>query len=118
MAETPLEFPVDVDLIATATKKDRVLSRVRHYILVGWPSKVDDKHLHSYWLHRSELSLHEDCVLLGCRVVIPPELRIPSSSNTSRALHVLSTSRFSAKYGKIPFAKEIRERLRVLTSIR
>ncbi|XP_032519843.2 uncharacterized protein K02A2.6-like [Danaus plexippus] len=83
MAETPLEFPVDVDLIATATKKDRVLSRVRHYILVGWPSKVDDKDLHSYWLHRSELSLHEDCVLLGCRVVIPPELREP----ILRALH-------------------------------
>lgn len=77
MAETPTDFPVDVDLIAMTTKRDKILSRVSHYILSGWPSRVTDNELRPYWLHRSELSVHEDCILLGCRVVVPPSLRDP-----------------------------------------
>ncbi|CAK1597674.1 unnamed protein product [Parnassius mnemosyne] len=77
MAETPADFPVDVDLIASATKRDRTLSRVSHYVLSGWPDRVTDSELRPYWLHRSELSFHEECILFGCRVVVPPSLREP-----------------------------------------
>lgn len=75
MAEAPDDFPIDVDKIAHATKQDKVLNRVSHHILCGWPAKMSDDQLRPYWLHRAELSLHEDCVLLGCRVVVPPALR-------------------------------------------
>lgn len=75
MAESPADFPVDADHIASATKKDRVLSRVIHHMLSGWPAKVTDDELRPYWLHRSELSIHEECILLGSRVVVPPSLR-------------------------------------------
>ncbi|CAK1578403.1 unnamed protein product [Parnassius mnemosyne] len=77
MAETPADFPVDVDLIASATKRDRTLSRVSHYVLSGWPDRVTDSELRPYWLHRTELSFHEECILFGCRVVVPPSLREP-----------------------------------------
>lgn len=83
MAEAPEDFPVDVDTLAHATKRDKVLNRVSHHILCGWPAKESDNQLRPYWLHRTELSLHEDCVLLGCRVVVPSSLREP----VLRALH-------------------------------
>lgn len=75
MAEAPEDFPVDVHQIELLTKTDKILSRVMHYVLSGWPAKVTEKALHSYWLHRTELSLHEGCILLGCRVVVPLPLR-------------------------------------------
>lgn len=83
MAETPEDFPIDVDQIAAATKRDKVLNRVSYHILCGWPAKESDDQLRPYWLHRSELSMHEECILLGCRVVVPPALR----EHVLRALH-------------------------------
>lgn len=75
MAETPEEFPYDVEHIATETKRDKILSQVIFYIQRGWPNKVIDTNLRPFWLNRLELSLHEDCVLLGCRVVVPKSLQ-------------------------------------------
>lgn len=83
MAEAPEDFPIDVDQIASATKRDKILNRTSHHILCGWPAKESDDQLRPYWLHRAELSLHGDCILLGCRVVVPPSLREP----VLRALH-------------------------------
>lgn len=75
MAETPADFPIDIEHIASATKRDRILSRVSHYILGGWPIRVTDSEIRPYWLRRSELSLHEDCLLFGNRVVVPSSLQ-------------------------------------------
>lgn len=75
MAETPADFPYDVEHIATETRRDKVLSRVYNYIQRGWPAKITDSDLRPYWLHRLELSVQDDCILLGCRVVIPQSLR-------------------------------------------
>lgn len=83
MAETPEDFPVDIQQIESLSKKDKILSRVIHHILCGWPPKVTEEELRIYWLHRSELSIHEGCILLGCRVVVPPSLR----SEVLRTLH-------------------------------
>ena len=83
MAEAPEDFPVNIHQIEMLTKSDKTLSRVRHYMLTGWPTKVTDQELRPYWLHRSELSLHEGCILLGCRVVVPTLLR----RDILRALH-------------------------------
>lgn len=83
IAEAPQDFPIDVDQIASATKRDKILCQVTHHILCGWPAKETNEQLRPYWLHRAELSVHEDCILLGCRVVIPP----PQRETVLRALH-------------------------------
>lgn len=83
MAEAPDDFPFDAKALAQATLTDKILSRVIHHVLSGWPAKVTDSELRAYWLHRLELSLHNDCILLGCRVVVPPKLR----ESVLQALH-------------------------------
>ncbi|KAM3961452.1 LOW QUALITY PROTEIN: uncharacterized protein ACR2FA_004568 [Aphomia sociella] len=75
MAEATLDFPFSAEEIAKQTKKDKILAQVIHHMQCGWPTKVRDSNLRTYWLHRMELSLEEDCLLLGSRVVIPPALR-------------------------------------------
>lgn len=83
MAEKPEDFPFDAERIATETLKDKTLSKIVHYVQRGWPAKVKEADLHTYWLHRTELSLQDGCLLLGNRVVVPPPLR----AATLRALH-------------------------------
>lgn len=83
MAEKPDDFPFDAEHIAAETSKDKTLSQVTHYVQRGWPGKVKGADLHTYWLHRMELSLQDGCLLLGNRVVVPPPLR----AATLRALH-------------------------------
>ncbi|XP_039747900.1 uncharacterized protein K02A2.6-like [Pararge aegeria] len=75
MAENLSDFPFTALEICSETKKDQTLSRVVHFLQSGWPNKVNDRDLRVYWLHRSELSLQNGCVLLGGRVVIPRPLR-------------------------------------------
>jgi len=57
--------------IANWTKKDPVLAKVLQYILLGWPSRVDDA-LKPYWNRRLELSTHAGCILWGIRVIVSP----------------------------------------------
>nr|XP_034833643.1 uncharacterized protein K02A2.6-like [Maniola hyperantus] len=85
MAEKLEDFPYSAVEIASETKKDQTLSRVVHFLQCGWPNKVTDRNLRTYWLHRTELSLQDGCVLLGCRVVIPQPLR-------QNILHMLHTT--------------------------
>ncbi|CAH2085636.1 unnamed protein product [Euphydryas editha] len=77
MADKTEDFPYTAKEIALETEKDQILSRIVRYLRCGWPNKVTDTNLHTYWLHRSKLSLQDGCILLGCRVVIPPSLRQP-----------------------------------------
>lgn len=83
MAEAPEDFPVDVNQIEILTKRDKILSQVLYCVLSGWPAKVTELQLRKYWLHRTELSIHEGCLLLGNRVVVPP----PLHKDVLRALH-------------------------------
>ena len=75
IAEKLEDFPYTAKEIARETEKDKVLSRVCHFLRSGWPHRVTDTELHTYWLHRSELSLQDGCILLGSRVIIPLPLR-------------------------------------------
>ena len=54
------------------TSKDPALSKVKKYVMVGWPDNVgiDLKPYRSRW---QELSTLNGCVLWGSRVVIPPQ---------------------------------------------
>lgn len=75
MAEAPDDFPYDVEHISSETKRDKTLCQVMYHVQRGWPAKVTDANLRPFWLNRLELSLQDDCLLLGCRVVVPKTLR-------------------------------------------
>ena len=57
--------------ITHATRTDPVLSRVLQFTKFDWPDKVEDERLKPYFNHRHELSVEQDCVLWGIRVIIP-----------------------------------------------
>ncbi|UYV65508.1 K02A2.6-like [Cordylochernes scorpioides] len=69
------ELPITAEEIATETEKDEVLSLAKFYTQQGWPEKVAD-HLRPYFQRKIELTVDEECLVWGMRVVIPPSLRI------------------------------------------
>ena len=69
-------LPITPAKISRATERDCVLSRVKHYILSGWPTKDEiPPELQPYYRRRDELSMEEGCLLWGTRVVIPNRYR-------------------------------------------
>nr|XP_033495922.1 uncharacterized protein K02A2.6-like [Epinephelus lanceolatus] len=58
------------------TTKDPILSRVREYVLRGWPKNQDRDFVH-YRQRQQELSVQDGCVLWGARIVIPEKGRAP-----------------------------------------
>ena len=70
------ESPVSSRDIATWTRRDPLLSRVLEYIRNGWPSEgTGNVDLNQYSAKKTELSAHSDCILWGCRVLIPEQGR-------------------------------------------
>ncbi len=66
--------PVDAFQIRRWTSRDVMMSRVREYILSGWP-KVLDLELQPFHQRRMELSVRDGCALWGARVVVPVQRR-------------------------------------------
>lgn len=48
---------------------------MREYVRWGWPDDLSDKspEFLSYKNKMSELSIHEECLMWGCRVIILPQ---------------------------------------------
>ena len=68
------EVPLDSNDIASATQKDIILSKVCDLTLRGWPNNIDDE-LKPYFKKRLELSVENNCLLVGSKVVIPKILQ-------------------------------------------
>jgi hypothetical protein len=66
--------PVTSKQIRQWTASDPVLSKVKTYILQGWPFDVDNDYK-PYFNRQSELSVVSDCILWGTRVIVPPQGR-------------------------------------------
>nr|XP_039263176.1 uncharacterized protein K02A2.6-like [Styela clava] len=67
---------VKVDAVQSWTRRDPVLSAVMHHAQMGWPKSSDvDPELQIYRSKETELSVHENCLFWGCRVIIPPQGR-------------------------------------------
>ena len=64
------DLPITAKEVGSATMKDPVLSRVKDFVMHGWPGKVD-ANLEPYHRRRDELSVDQNCVLWGLRVIIP-----------------------------------------------
>ena len=62
-------LPVTSLQVAAATKKDTQLSLVLRYTQSGWPAEVPEVLL-PYWNCKSEITIEQDCLLWGIRVVI------------------------------------------------
>ena len=63
-------LPVTFSAISSATRKDKVLSRVCRYTKQGWPDHFDES-LRPYFKRQHQLAVEGDCLLWGIRVVIP-----------------------------------------------
>ena len=63
-------LPVTAVQIATATRTDPLLSLVLSYVKKGWPETVSQD-LKPYFHRRQELTVQNDCVMWGIRVVVP-----------------------------------------------
>lgn len=61
--------------VKEATHNDIVLKSVVKYCLTGWPRKITDKDIKPYFMCRNELSLEEDCLIRGSKLIIPECLR-------------------------------------------
>ncbi|XP_072389503.1 uncharacterized protein [Diabrotica undecimpunctata] len=69
------QMPLNACHIANETNKDLLLLKVKDFILSGWPRKVSDESLKPYFKRRNELSIEQNCILVGNRVVIPNQLQ-------------------------------------------
>ena len=68
-------LPVTAEMIATKTRRDPVLSKILSYVQYGsWPSPIPDEIL-PFLRRKLELSISDDCILWGRRVIIPQQLR-------------------------------------------
>ena len=65
------KLPVTAQQIAVWTTSDPVLSQVRTWVREGWPNKVTEA-LQPYKRKSTELSIEDDCVVWGTRVIILP----------------------------------------------
>ena len=68
------ELPISAKTVRYETKKDSVLIKIMYYVINGWPHKVTDN-LEPYYRCRDELSIEQECLIRGSRVVIPTNLQ-------------------------------------------
>ncbi|KFD51348.1 hypothetical protein M513_07753 [Trichuris suis] len=75
MLESPQSPQISAQVIARETSRDPVLERVRDWTRHGWPRNPVSEAFKPFVAHQNELSVHKDCVIRGCRVVVPQSLR-------------------------------------------
>ncbi|KAK3098183.1 hypothetical protein FSP39_016945 [Pinctada imbricata] len=68
-------LPMTSETVANATRRDTVLSQVLLRVQGGWTEGENDKSLSSFYNRRHELSLHQNCLMWGIRVIIPSTLK-------------------------------------------
>ena len=68
-------LPITATRVASATRNDKWLSRVAEFTRSRWPQGELDNELKLYHRIRDEITLEEDCLLRGVRVIIPENYR-------------------------------------------
>ena len=66
---------VSVSQVKSYTERDIVLSKVKKYVLQGWPENITNKDITPYKQRKDELRIEDSCLLWGTRVIIPCQLR-------------------------------------------
>ena len=77
--------PISFNQISRWTARDPIMSKVLQYVqlLQGWPATLKDESLLSYFCRKEELSVENNCLLWGARVIIPP----PGREKLASLLH-------------------------------
>ena len=58
-----------------STNKDPIISEVKRYVREGWPQHIDRPEVQEFKKYSSSLSVVDDCLINGNRVVIPEAMR-------------------------------------------
>jgi len=61
-------LPVKAAQLKRVTDEDRVLAKVCHYIVDGWPKQIDPE-LKIYFNKQEQLTVEVGCILCGVRVI-------------------------------------------------
>ena len=67
-------LPVTAKQLRAVTRTDCELSKVIYFTRGGWPEEVDAQ-LQPYRLRKHELTIEQECLFWGIRVVVPGKLR-------------------------------------------
>ena len=70
-------LPVTAKELRHSTRCDPVSAEVTQYVHHGWPAACPKPEKKPFWTRRHALSLSQDCLLWGNRVVIPPPHQRP-----------------------------------------
>ena len=76
-------LPISSADISKLSRKDPVISKVIHHTLHGWPKNVSDS-LKPYVPWKMQLSIHQDCLLWGTRVIVSRKKTSNSSPITTK----------------------------------
>ena len=68
-------LPVDWKMIRDRSRVDPVISQAIRYTRIGWPETCPSDDMRPFWERRTELTIQDDCLLWGIRVVIPERHR-------------------------------------------
>lgn len=73
------DIPVNFNNVRDETKKDVLLKKVLGYVLYGWPINQPDVDidLRPYFQRQTELTIENDIIMWGHRIVVPQTLRQP-----------------------------------------
>ncbi|MCP4343164.1 MAG: DDE-type integrase/transposase/recombinase, partial [Desulfobulbaceae bacterium] len=72
VASLALSSQSTMEEIASASKSDPVIQKIKKYMVTAWPSKNSlSGDIRVFFKHRDELSVFGDCLFLGERLVIP-----------------------------------------------
>ena len=66
--------PLTATQVAKETTSGLVLSSVVKYTLTGWPARYPSE-MQAFWRRRDELSIEQDCLTWGNRVIVPKSLQ-------------------------------------------
>lgn len=66
--------PVTVSHIQNQTVRDPILSRVMQFVMHGWTT-TDRPEFKPFLKRKLELSVQNNCLLWGGRIIVPPNLR-------------------------------------------
>ena len=69
------DLKLDLFKIETATKNDKILSKIYHFVLSGWPKEIKDIFLKPYFRKRDEISIVNNVLVWGNRVIIPENVQ-------------------------------------------
>ena len=67
--------PYSRNQLKDSTNKDSVISEVKRYVREGWPQHIDRPEVQEFKKYSSSLSVVDDCLINGNRVVIPEAMR-------------------------------------------